>query len=170
MKRDLVKYLRTLSKEQLEDQILDLYNNFKNVKTYYNFAFSPKEDELLEEFKIKVKREYYPERGKKVKKRRSVAQKYIKNFKLWGVQPDVLVEAMIYNLETSVSYYSEHPTTQIAVYNSIQKSFTELMKYVWSNGLYSNFKDRIEQILSIVRNEEWPNWIKFERDWNDYRK
>ena len=38
-KRDLKKYVSELSKEQLEEQIIDLYDKFKDVNTYYNFVF-----------------------------------------------------------------------------------------------------------------------------------
>ncbi len=36
-KRELKKYLHELPKDQLEEQILDLYAKFKNVKTYFDF-------------------------------------------------------------------------------------------------------------------------------------
>ncbi len=48
-KRDLKKYLAELSKEQLEEQIIELYEKFIPVKTYYDFVFNPKEDKLLHE-------------------------------------------------------------------------------------------------------------------------
>ena len=57
-KRDLKKYLDELSKDQMQEQILDLYTRFKEVKVYYDFAFNPKEDKLLEEAKVKVAKEY----------------------------------------------------------------------------------------------------------------
>ena len=45
-KRDLKKYLGELNKEQLEEQIIELYEKFSPVKTYYDFVFNPKEDRL----------------------------------------------------------------------------------------------------------------------------
>jgi hypothetical protein len=39
-KRDLKKYLFDLNKEQLEKQIMELYDKFKEVKIYYDFAFN----------------------------------------------------------------------------------------------------------------------------------
>ena len=53
-KRNLKKYLKDLKKAQLEAQILDLYERFKEVKVYYDFAFNPKEEKLLEESKFKI--------------------------------------------------------------------------------------------------------------------
>ena len=53
-KKDLKLYIHELDKEQLEDQIIDLYTRFKEVKEYYDFAFNPKENKLMEECKLKI--------------------------------------------------------------------------------------------------------------------
>ena len=81
-KRDLKKYLSELNKTQLEEQIIELYDKFKEVKVYYDFVFNPKETNLVKEAKLKISNEYYPIRGKKPKMRRSIAQKFIKHF-IW---------------------------------------------------------------------------------------
>jgi hypothetical protein len=48
-KRNLKKYLSELSKEQLEEQLVELYEKFKDVKVYYDFAFNPNENKLIQE-------------------------------------------------------------------------------------------------------------------------
>ena len=40
-KRELKKFLSQLSKEQLEEQIVEIYEKFVPVKTYFNFVFNP---------------------------------------------------------------------------------------------------------------------------------
>ena len=45
-KRDLKKYLASLPKEELQDQLLSLYEKIVEVKTYYDFVFNPKEEKL----------------------------------------------------------------------------------------------------------------------------
>ena len=42
-KRELKKYVAQLTKEQLEEQVMELYEKFSPVKVYYNFVFNPKE-------------------------------------------------------------------------------------------------------------------------------
>ncbi|MEY4462783.1 MAG: hypothetical protein RLY98_1324, partial [Bacteroidota bacterium] len=78
-KRDLKKYLAELNKEQLEAQIVELYEKFVPVKTFYDFVFNPKEEIILKEAKLKISNEYFPikklGRRSKPKMRRSVAQK-----------------------------------------------------------------------------------------------
>ena len=59
-KRELRKYLKELTKVQLEEQLIDLYERFKPVKEYYDFAFNPKENELIELCRFQISKEYYP--------------------------------------------------------------------------------------------------------------
>jgi len=80
-KKDLKEYLQQLNKKQLQEQITDLYTRFKDVKEFYDFAFNPQENKLLEECKFKISKEYFPVSGRKAKMRRSVAQKFIRHFK-----------------------------------------------------------------------------------------
>ena len=59
-KRDLKKYLNGLDKEHLEEQILDLYDRFKNVKGFYDFAFNPREEKLMEQAKFAISQRILP--------------------------------------------------------------------------------------------------------------
>ena len=79
-KRDLKKFVSELKKSQLEEQLLELYDKFPEVKTYYNFVFRPNENNLLKDAKIKISNEYFPIRGKRPKMRRGTAQKFINHF------------------------------------------------------------------------------------------
>lgn len=66
-KRDLKKYLESLSSENLREQIVELYDKFPAVKTYYNFVFKPNEDKLIDEAKAKILNEYFPLKRRKPK-------------------------------------------------------------------------------------------------------
>ena len=106
-KRDLKKYLNELDKQQLEEQIIALYDKFLPVKTYYNFVFNPNENKLVQDCKLKVSNEYFPIRGKRPKARRSVAQKFIKHFIMLGVDPFIIADVMLYSIEIAQTYSSE---------------------------------------------------------------
>src|SRR4051812_37720093 len=97
-KRDLKKYLSELGHEQIADQIMELYDKFPDVKTYYDFVFNPKEEKLLGDAKAKISNEYFPVKSKRPKLRRSTAQKYIKHFVSLGVDAFALLDLMLYNI------------------------------------------------------------------------
>lgn len=164
-KRDLKKYLTELNKEQLEEQILELYEKFSPVKVYYNFVFNPKEETLLQESKLKISHEYYPikksGRRSKPKMRRSVAQKYIKHFILLGVDPFIIADIMLYNIEIAQTFSSEHPVKQELFYKSMFNSFDQAVVFLISNGILNEFKSRIHSIHNETIVQKWFNEPEF---------
>jgi hypothetical protein len=167
-KRDLKKYLNGLTKEQLEDQILELYEKFSPVKVYYNYVFNPKEDTLLRECKLKISQEYFPlqtkGKRKKPKMRRSIAQKYIKHFILLGVDPFIIADIMLYNIEIAQAFASENIIKQELFYKSMHNSFGKALKFIISNGIITAFKSRLVAICEETSNQKWINSNDFKID------
>ncbi|PJJ07945.1 hypothetical protein CLU83_1169 [Flavobacterium sp. 1] len=164
-KRDLKKYLNELTKEQLEEQILELYEKFPPVKVYYNFVFNPKEENLLQECKLKISQEYFPMqtkgKRKKPKMRRSVAQKYIKHFIVLGVDPFVIADVMLYNIEIAQTFASENIIKQELFYKSMFNSFDQALNFIISNGIMSEFKTRLIGICEEISQQKWQNLSDF---------
>lgn len=166
-KRDLKKYLSELNKEQLEEQVIELYEKFVAVKTFYDFVFNPKEETILKEAKIKISNEYFPikkvGRRSKPKMRRSVAQKIIKHFITLGVDPFVIADVMLYNIEIAQTYSSENPIKQEFFYKSMSNSFEQALEFIISNGIYTDFKTRINSIFQETVDQMWFNHYEFKR-------
>ena len=167
-KRDLKKYLAELNKEQLEEQIIELYEKFAPVKVYYDFVFNPKEDKLLQESKVKISHEYFPIKKPnakwrpKAKMRRSVAQKIIKHFIMIGVDPFVIADIMLYNIEIAQTYSSNNFIKQELFYKSILNSFEQAVNFVISHGILYDFKDRILAVKQETIQQKWKNKYDFE--------
>jgi hypothetical protein len=162
-KRDLKKYLDGLTKRQMQEQVLDLYTRFKVVKVYYDFAFNPKEDKILEEAKIKIGKEYNLN-VRKAKARRSVAQKLIKHFKKLEVQPEVIADLMCFNLEIAQIYSGEKWIKQESFYVSMLNSFREACAYVNDLNLRNDFLPRLEKIVDETEEQRWFNNEAFENE------
>lgn len=160
-KRELEKYLKTLSKKQLEDQIIDLYSRFKPVKTFYDFAFNPQEEKLLNDFKTRVGKEYFPQGNRKPKLRRSIAQKQIAHFITIGFNPELLLDAMLFNIETAQAYTSERVINQEAFYKSMLKSFQQAVAHAKYQGIFDNYANRFNRIFKIAEEQHWPNTAEF---------
>ena len=161
-KRALKKYLTDLSKPELEDQITELYDRLKEVKEFYNFVFNPKEDKLLDEAKFKINKEYFPPGKRKPKKRRSTAQNIIKNFIKLGVEPAIIADVMLFNIETAMRFNRKIEIKQESFYKSMLKSFTEALEFVDRNGLEAQLGSRMEGIMDEVLNQNWFNKYAFE--------
>jgi len=161
-KRDLSKYLASLSKKELEKQVEELYDRLKEVRQFYNFVFNPKEDKMVDEAKFKISKEYFPPGTRKPKRRRSVAQKHIKNFIKLGVEPALIADVMLYNIEIAQAACAEKAMTQEAFYKSILKSFQDTLKYLNEKSLRQKFKERLIKIPVNALNQNWVNKFAFE--------
>ncbi len=153
-KRKLKKYLSVLKKDAVEEQMLDLYSRFPVVKEYYDFIFNPKEDKLLQEAKTKISNEYFPVKRRKPKARRSVAQKYIKHFIKLGVEPHIIADVMVFNLEIAQAFARDRNMPE-AFFKSMLNSFEQAVQYVSLNGLLFDFKERILKIYNETQNQDW---------------
>ena len=160
-KRDLKKYLKELSKEQLEDQIIELYDKFSNVKIFYDFAFNPNEDKLVGEAKVKIANEYFPIKGKRAKMRRSVAQKYIKHFLTLGVDVTMVADLMLFTIETAQRFSSKRLIKHESFFKSIFTAYQQAVNFMIENGILNEFLDRVEEIKEETNRQNWMNKQEF---------
>ena len=159
-KRALKKYLQELSSNALREQLLDLYERFPEVKTYYDFVFNPREEKLLREAMERISEEYFPRRRKKARARRSVAHGYIRHFQTLGVDPQVLAELMAFNMETALRFERKKNCPE-AFYRSMYKSFTQWGAHLVHSGLAGEQQVRLSAFTDQVREAEWPNYQAF---------
>ena len=160
-KRDLKKYTAELTKVQLEEQIIELYNKFNVVKVYYDFVFNPKEEQLVSEAKVKISNEYFSIKGKKSKMRRSVAQKFIKHFIILGVDNFIIADIMLYNIEVAQTFSAEKTVKQELFFKSMLTSFQQAVSFIISNGILDEFHKRVVAIKEETINQKWINYYEF---------
>ena len=160
-KRDLKKYLSALTKEQTQEQLLELYDKFSEVKTYYDFVFNPKEEKLAGEARAKILNEYFPLKSKRAKLRRSVAQKYIKHFLILGVDPFSILDVMLFNIETAQKYSAKREMRFESFYKSMLNSFEQAFQYAIANGITTSFSNRLTLIVQETVKQKWQNADQF---------
>lgn len=160
-KRDLKKYLATLGKEQVEEQLLGLYDKFSDVKIFYDFVFHPNEEKLLREAKVKISNEYFPVKGKRPKMRRSTAQKIIKHFITLGVDSFVIADVMLYNIEIAQTFSGGKEVRQALFYKSMLNSFNQAIGFMIEKGSLYEFKNRVEGIKEEAIRQKWENRYEF---------
>ena len=160
-KRDLKKYLSELNKTQLEEQVVELYDKFKDVKVYYDFVFRPNEPNLVKDAKLKIANEYFPIRGKRPKMRRSVAQKFIKHFISLGVDAFIIADVMLYTIEIAQSLSAEKEIKSEAFYKSMLNSFEQAISFMIEKGILYEFKSRVVAIQKETEVQKWYNLYEF---------
>jgi len=161
-KRDLKKYLSELSNEQLQEQVVALYEKFAPVKTYFDFVFNPKEENLVKDAKIKISNEYFPVRGKRPKMRRSVAQKYIKHFISLGVDSFKIADVMLYNIEIAQALSSEKVIKSELFFKSMLTSYEQAVSFLIAEGILIEFQNRVVAVKDEAFQQDWINKFEFD--------
>ena len=156
-KRDLKKYLSELNKVQLEEQLVEMYDKFKDVKVYYDFVFNPNEKNMIKDAKLKISNEYFPIRGKRPKMRRSIAQKFIKHFISLGMDSFLVADLMLYNIEIAQTLSAEKTITSETFYKSILLSYQQAVSFAIEKSILYEFKNRAEAIKNETTNQNWRN-------------
>ena len=158
-KKLLQKHLVELQKEHSEIMVLDLYDKFPEVKTYFNFVFNPNENKLLEQARVKVANEFFPLKRKRPKARRSVAQKYIKHFKTLGMSPELIAEFMWYNIGLMHTFCEEKPQ-RLPFFKSFCNFYKEALQFASYHQIIPLYKT---QILAVyTASKDWENAYDFE--------
>ena len=148
------KYLAELPKSDLEEQMMDLYLRFPVVKEYYDFVFNPKEEKLIQQAKAKISNEYFPLKRRRPKARRSTAQNFVKRFIKLGMDPHLIADLMLFNLEIAQTF-EEEKNVPDAFFKSMLNSFEQAVHFISLNGLRSDFKDRLVKIHGNTQERNW---------------
>ena len=144
----LKKELQKLSKEQLIEQILDLYDTNKSVKELYDFYLNPrKEKDLVEKYKKAIYNEFNIQNPMRAGLKYSVAKKAISDFKGLSPSAESLADVMLTLPEAACRFTYEYGDMTEGFYNSAVTNFETAMKYISANGLLDNFELRVEQCV-----------------------
>ena len=137
-KSKLKKELQTLTKEQLIEQIISLYDTFKPVKEYYQTYLNPDNiDEMFEKYKAIIVQEFYPNtKSWNPKMRFSVAKKVIADFSALKPPPKLLADIMVTLCENTCKFTNEYGDMTEQFYNSTVNNFERTLKYLQKKGYW----------------------------------
>jgi len=144
LKKELIK----LTKEQLIEQILDLYDNNKAVKEFYDFYLNPlNESELVEKYKKMIRKEFNVERPERGSEKFSVAKKSISDFKSLQPSPGALADVMLYLPESACELTYCYGDYSEQFYDSAFKNYKAALAFISKHNLLDDFKSRAEQCV-----------------------
>ncbi|SFT89100.1 hypothetical protein SAMN05216474_2971 [Lishizhenia tianjinensis] len=161
-KAKLKKHLQELNEEQLREQIIELYEKFAPVKTYFNFAFNPREDKLIEDARVKISKEYFPTTKRRAKLRRTTATKLIKHFQSLEMSPDKVADIMLYAIEVAQTYTSTYTLRNDNFFVGMFRQYEEALQWISGNNLMHIFKPRLERIVEEAWEQDWFNRTAFQ--------
>lgn len=144
----LKKELQRLTKEQLIEQILDLYDKNKAVKEFYGFYLNPRnEKELAEKYKKMIRKEFNLVRPEHAGLKYSVAKRAISDFRNLQPYPEMLADVMLTLPECACEFTYTYGDMEEPFYNGAYNNFVATLKYMSKYGILDNFKLRAQQCV-----------------------
>ena len=152
-KLQLKKELQKLTKEQLIEQIFELYDTYKPVKEYYQTYLNPQNIEaLFEKYKAVIVNEFYPNTiSWNPKMRFSVAKKAITDFGALKPPPKLLTDLLETLVENASRFTYDYGDMTEQYYNSTVNNFERALKYLQKAGLLDDFKMRCDECLNYAK-------------------
>ncbi|WKN42694.1 DUF6155 family protein [Tunicatimonas pelagia] len=146
MKTELNRYLKALDKKELEKEVKMLYAKFKEVKKYYELEFSQDTTAVLNEFKAKIKKEYFPKRGFG-RASNQASRRVVGDFKKISIFKKDVIELLLYRVEIMIAYTKAYGDIDEPFYNSLESSFEEACKLIEEEKLKEEYSSRCREII-----------------------
>jgi hypothetical protein len=161
MKRDFIKYIKTLDEKGLAAELQKLYSKFPKIKKYYEMELSPTTDKIVGEYKVKIKKEYF--RPTSLGKARSgVSRQLISEFKKIAIYESDVIELWVYRTEMMAAHVAKRSYIKEALYNSLVSSYETTCKLIVKEKLEAEFEPRCRTVINTVYNYGWglPDRLK----------
>ncbi|MCL6102032.1 MAG: DUF6155 family protein, partial [Bacteroidetes bacterium] len=130
-KTTLKKHLQSLSKEQVIEQVLRLYDTSKPAKEYFEYLLNPDEREKFKKYRSVIINEFYPDADRfDPSLRFSVAKKAIADFRSLKPSPELLGDLMVTLAEMACKFTYEYGDMSEQYYTSAANNYEAALKFL----------------------------------------
>ncbi|CAH0268989.1 DUF6155 family protein [Chryseobacterium sp. Bi04] len=152
-KAALKKELQKLTKEQIIEQLLDLYEKNKAVKEFYQFYLNPtNEKELADKYKKLIRKEFNVENPMRSTEKFSVAKRAISDFKNLQPSPESLADVMLYLPESACELSALFGDFSEQFYHSAFNNYKSALEFLEEHHLLRQFQNRAMQCVKWASN------------------
>jgi hypothetical protein len=167
MKREFIKYLKTLDEQGLAKELQKLYTKFPTIKKYYEMELSPTTDKIVGQYKEKLKKEYFKPNGNFGRAKSGISRKIIMEFKKIAIHQSDMVELWVYRTELMAKYVVDRDYYSDTFAGSLISSFETCCKMIVKEKLETEYEPRCKEIV-ILTHELWGLPDELERVYEEY--
>ena len=151
----LKQHLKSASKEDLIDDIAELYKKITGVKDFYQLKLSsPDETQVISKYKQTIENQFFPKRGYGEAKL-SVAKKAISDYKKVSVSALGVIDLMLFYVEQGVKFTNAYGDINEGFYNSMEGMYEKTIELILKYKQESIFKDRCKKITKDSSGIGW---------------
>jgi len=153
-KNIIKKHLETLEKEELINEVLRLHEKIKAVKDFYEMDLGTDSSSVLNEYKAKIEKHYFPKRGFGDPKASEI-RKLISEFKKIAVFEFDLIDLMLFRVEQAVKFTNAYGDIDESFYSSAENTFDDALKLAKKTGSLEHIRTRALLIIRETQNIGW---------------
>ena len=151
----LKQHLKTVSKEDLIEDIAELYKKITGVKDFYQLKLSsPDETQVISKYKQTIENQFFPKRGYG-KAKLSVAKKAISDYKKVSVSPLGMIDLMLFYVEQGMKFTNAYGDINEGFYNSMEGMYEKSIELIVKYDQEPLFEDRCEKIADDASGIGW---------------
>lgn len=154
-KAKLKKHLQAISKEEIIDILLQLYESSDQAKNWLEFYLMPNIDSELKKAKKLIYKQFYTSKDYPKDPSFRECNKIISDFKKIVTDPVAIADLMLYYVELGCEQIVEFGDFYEGFYIALENNFKKAAQFISSNGLIPQFKHRITQMLESVDGTGW---------------
>ena len=162
-KSQVKKLLSSMSKEEVINVVMELYDARKEARDYLDYYANPNEKGELEKFKKVVLKEFDDDISRNPKCRFSVCRKALSDFKKLAPSSDTLAEAMVFYVERVYEFSFNAGDLWEQYYDSAISNFRSTLRFLIKNNMLESMIPRIVQIMAW----SWPCGYGFHDETGD---
>lgn len=145
-KKSLLIHLQKSDKEDIIEEVLTLFDKFKNVKEFYSAELSDVKNPLLDRYKKKIT-EAYALPNPKERTTNINLNRLITEFKKISIYDRELIDIMLFRVECGVNAFVLKNRRTSTFYNCILSNFEEAIKLMIADNSTGEFRQRVKKIL-----------------------
>jgi hypothetical protein len=150
----LKQYLRSRSRDEVIEDIVDLFTRLDAVKDYYALRLNGPSEDLIASYKARIRHEFFPARGYGAA-RLSVARKSITGYKKLAPPAASLADLMLFYVEMGVRYTDTYGDINESFYSSMETMYERAVELLTASHLQDEFEERCRRIVADTRHIGW---------------
>ena len=127
--------MSALSKEQVVDIMLQLYDASKEASVWLEFYMEPNSDAELEKYKKTIRNQFFGRNDWPKDPSFRECNKLITSFKELVPDPHAIADLMLYYVEQGCSLTAQYGDYDDPFYTALENNFNKAVKFISINGL-----------------------------------
>ncbi len=168
-KSTLIKHLESLSQEELQSEVLTLFDKFSEVKNHYKLDLGSAEDraKIYKQAKVDIAKcfktkSYVRPRRPRIKIMNSVLKKMEKSVLFEHDMIDIRLHAA----ESASTFMIEYEYLSDTLFNAVLKNLEHALGLIHRSKLESEFLQRVQNLIVQLREFYWIS----DKVWEMYTK